>query len=221
MKKDDFSLLRAEMLVLTNVVPEGADLYLILFYGRAHSDVPPLYPFVAASFKKYGCPIVVNGADGRRHNGTVPQESWPGGAGYRAELVACGTPPEVILEAAPANNTATETESFLALLNGDAHAAAGRNIAIVAHPHQLLRIMATLIQKLDPRPETWPRFYSLYPPRTRWFENVAGSQGERGDIARLDHTDLEAERVLRYQGRDCADAARFETYFRWLEAETR
>lgn len=219
MKKDDFSLLRAEMLVLTNVVPEGADLYLILFYGRAHSDVPPLYPFVAASFKKYGCPVVVNGADGRRHDGTVPRESWPGGAAYRAELVACGTPPEVILEAAPANNTATETESFLALMNGDAYTAAGRNIAIVAHPHQLARIMATLIQKLDPRPETWPRFYSLYPPRTRWFEKVAGSQGEHGDIDRLDHADLEAERILRYQGKDCADAARFEAYFRWLETE--
>ncbi|MFA5853988.1 MAG: hypothetical protein WC866_02770 [Patescibacteria group bacterium] len=220
MRKDDFSLARSELLVLTNTVPEGAELYGILFYGRAQTDVVPLYPFVAACFEKYRCPILINGSDGRRHDGTVPRESWPGGEEYRAQLVARGVPSSAILEAEPAHNTSTETESFLKLLGGDARTCAGKNLAIVAHPHQLLRIMATLIQKLGTHADSWPRIYSLYPSKTRWFETVAGSQGENGDIARIDHADLEVRRVLNYQRRDCADYWQLEAYFRWLETET-
>ncbi|MDO8463070.1 MAG: hypothetical protein Q7S96_02250 [bacterium] len=195
---DALDVYRATCMLLSDQPKAPVDA--LLFHAKANGDQRGLIEFVASEQRRgLAQYIAINGSAGEALGGTTPGEAWPGAVEYTNQLCFLGVPPEAIICTRPAFHTRDENDAFLAL----ARERSWRRVAIVTHPHQILRAFLGMVRAMGDAPLV---VYAQTPPHTNWSIVVFGSQGAEA-MTRREHIHAEFKRIAAYQAK--GDLAEF------------
>ncbi|MBI2588509.1 hypothetical protein HYW31_02215 [Candidatus Berkelbacteria bacterium] len=201
------AFIQATTLLLSDYPTEKMDV--IFFHGRAEGDDDNLFELAADLFRENKTKfIALNGSDGQRLGGVIPDESWPGKSYYTKRLKEQGIDCQRIIYSRPALHTREENDAFLELARTRDFQVA----AILTQPHQILRVMLGIIQSMTDH-DYWIRIYPINPKSTSWWKPVYGSQGKK-QLPRFEHIEEEFQRVLLYQR--SGTLTTFECLFNYL-----
>lgn len=190
----------------------------VLFYhGRSFGDDDPIIAYAAKLIQDGRADhILVHGNDGQTVGGNEKYKANAGKSEVARKLNALGIDifDRVWFSSQDSLNTRTETTSYFDM----ASKKGWKTIGIVAHPHQLARIMLGTVNEMNKRGIYLP-VYLGHPQRTDWDEIVFGSQGAENK-PRREHIFDEMIRIPRYQkpkDQKPADLATFDELDAYLE----
>lgn len=179
----------------------------LFFYSRSHGDDENLFELVSDLYKKKIVEnVLVTDSDGRRVDGNVPGEAWPGKEDWMRRLSEIGI--NKMQLSGEAYHTKSETNAFLTTMKENNW----KSAVIVAQPHQILRAMLTVVKSMSEN-NNWIRVYTMSPKSTSWSVEVFGSQGKK-KMPRKYHINEEFDRIIRYQ--QSGDLASFDELFSYL-----
>lgn len=94
-----------------------------------------------------------------------------------------------------------------------------KSLALLAHPHQLLRAISGQIKEAEMRGSN-EKIYVVHPPITDWKESVASSQGQN-TMPRKNHALPEMRRVVTYAAEvgNLANPDEILEYFKWRDGD--
>lgn len=201
----------AVSLVLADNLPLGG-VDVLCYHGRSFGDEDPILSAVADITKggkaNY---VIIPGDNGERVGEKGKQLANIGREEIVNRLCSLGVKPEVMLVSSKdALHTRAETTAFFSLILNRRFT----KIGVIAHPHQLLRIMLGTVNELN-RLKIFLPVYSTYPAHTDWEEVVFGSQG-RESKPRREHILDEMIRIPVYQQK--GDLATFEELAEYYRA---
>lgn len=202
----EMEIYRASLAVLTDIVPPKVNA--IFMHGRAQGDTDGIFEQVrdwilSGRAEK----VVITGTEGDAVNPSAPK-AWAGKTEWTAILLSMGVPQETILYSDPACHTRGESDQYLKLASQN-----GWERAIVlSQPHQALRAILGTLRSMQLAGNYPLRVYSGFPAGVDWNSIVHGSQGQHS-MARINHCDLELQRVIAYQQK--GDLVPFSEYIEY------
>lgn len=202
-------LMNAVGLVLADNLPSGG-VDVLCYHGRSFGDENPILATVAKIVKSgKACYVIIPGNNGERVGEEEKQLANVGKEEIIKRLCGLGIKPETMLFSdSNALHTRAETAAFFSLIVSHGFT----KIGVIAHPHQLLRIMLGTVNELN-RLGIYLPVYSTHPTRTNWEEVVFGSQGKENK-PRREHVLDEMARIPRYQHKgDLATFAELTNYY--------
>lgn len=181
-------------LVLADNLPSsGVDV--LCYHGRSFGDENPILATVAKIVKSgKASRVIIPGSNGERAGEEGKGLANVGKEEIIKRLCSLGVEPGVMLFSDPdALHTRAETTAFFSLIVNNGLT----KIGVIAHPHQLPRIMLGTVNELNRLGIHLP-VYSTYPDYTDWEEVVFGSQGKENK-PRREHILDEMVRIPQYQ----------------------
>lgn len=198
---------KADNLLAGSLPPEKVEI--LYLFGRGKGDERGLFEHIGILFKQNIFEkVVLPNTKGERFGSNIPFEANLGKTFYTKKLKELGITSDNIIYSNPAYNANEECNSFIDYSRSQNNASA----ATITHPHQKLRIMLGLVNKMK-RQNFFLKIYPLSPFYTNWQENVFVNQGLLKKT-RLENINDEFDRILKYQKKD--DLATLDELFAYL-----
>lgn len=204
---DPFDIYKVTVMVAGNQPPRPVDT--LFFHGRSFGDETGLFE-LAGNLYHQGLVkhIVLFDTEGEREGESELFKANRGKTAYTKDLRKIGVKKRDIFYGGPGTNTKTEIDGFLSIATENSW----NSVAVMSHPHQILRTMLSLVKSMDEQ-NYWIYAYSATPPFSLWQEKVHGSQ-DLESKSREEHVQDEFVRIPRYQKQ--GSLASFEELFGYL-----